>query len=344
MGRTHNYIDLDAELAAAGPEFALPPLVVAAPAGPEPATFDTYKTSLDGPSRHDGRGEACLVYIYPTGPLMGRRYPLARDPVVIGRSDDCAIPNNDGSVSRHHARVEVRQDGRYHVTDLGSTNGTFVNNAIKVESPLQDGDYLRIGNCIYRFLGGGNLEAEYHEEIYRLTVLDPLTGVPNRRHFQEFVDREVARAARHHRPLALALIDIDHFKAINDSMGHLAGDLTLRQLASSVGGTIRRDELFARYGGEEFAIVLPELDEAQAVAVGERVRRTVADQDFAFGGRRYKVTVSVGVAATSGGEAVQTADLLRRADDMLYKAKAAGRNRVCPAPRPGAAEPHIDHV
>src|SRR5204862_6793913 len=125
-----------------------------------------------------------------------------------------------------------RADGRYHVTDLGSTNGTFVNNVPRADSPLADGDYLRIGNCIYRFLASGNLEAEYHEEIYRLTVLDGLTGVPNRRFFEEFVERQVVRAVRHKRPLALALMDIDHFKQVNDRMGHLAGDLTLRQVAA----------------------------------------------------------------------------------------------------------------
>src|SRR5438552_8298891 len=122
---------------------------------------------------------------------------------------------------------------------------------------LKDGDYLRVGNCICRFLAGGNVEAQYHEEIYRLTIIDALTEIPNKRFFLEFLDRELARTVRYHRPLSLILFDIDKFKVINDQLGHLAGDFTLREMASSLKAAIRKEELFARYGGEEFAVVLP---------------------------------------------------------------------------------------
>jgi diguanylate cyclase (GGDEF)-like protein len=299
-------------------------------AEPAEQSLETYKTPQQAAPRV-ARREACIVYIYPTGPLMGSRYPLGADPVLIGRNDDCQVPNADPSVSRHHARLDLRDDGRYYVTDLGSTNGTFVNNVPQPEMPLADGDYLRIGNCIYRFLAGGNLEAEYHEEIYRLTVQDALTMVPNRRYFQEFVDREIARAARHRRPLALALLDIDHFKKINDGMGHLAGDLTLRQLATCVNGIIRRDELLARYGGEEFAVVLPELDLGKAITACERIRQAVEEKDFVFNKTHYRLTVSVGIGVMADEPAIPTSELVRRADVMLYEAKKAGRNRVCPA-------------
>src|SRR5262249_42459631 len=173
--------------------------------------------------------------------------------------------------------------------------------------------------------------AEYHEEIYRLTVLDALTDVPNRRYFQEFLEREIARAARHQRPLALALLDIDHFKAINDGMGHIAGDMTLRQLVACVRSIIRKDELLARYGGEEFAVVLPELDLPRAYRVCERIRQAVADYGFVFNKQRYPVTVSIGIGIMPAGEEVGPNELVRRADDMLYQAKRDGRNRVCPA-------------
>src|SRR5438034_10139550 len=131
----------------------------------------TFKTPKDSPVRGTNR-DACLVYIYPTGPQMGARYPLGEEPVFIGRQDDCAVRNTDSSVSRYHAKIVHGDDGQYQVTDLGSTNGTLVNNQRKTDGALRDGDYLRIGNCIYRFLTGGNTEAEYHEEIYRLTVQD----------------------------------------------------------------------------------------------------------------------------------------------------------------------------
>src|SRR5207248_1252827 len=149
-------------------------------------------------------------------------------------------------------------------------------------SLLQDGDYLRIGNCIYRYLAGGNIEAEYHEEIYRLTILDGLTQIHNQRYLVEFLEREVARSQRHGRPLSVLMFDIDRFKSINDSFGHLCGDFVLRELAGIVRDSVRKEDLFARYGGEEFALVLVETNPEQAVFVAERLRESVADQPLRF--------------------------------------------------------------
>ena len=295
---------------------------------PDCPVGDTFKTPTQLPARVVNQ-DACVVYIYPTGPLMGSRFPLGREPVLFGRGDDCQVQIADASVSRAHARIHLDSDGRYLVTDLGSTNGTFVNNVLKRECLLADGDYLRIGNCIFRFLAGGNVEAEYHEEIYRLTILDALTGIPNRRFFEEFVDRELVRAARYRRPLALALLDVDHFKGINDRLGHLAGDMTLRQLAACAGAIIRKDELLARYGGEEFAIVLPELDAVAARVVCERIRQTIEHHSFISHKQTYQVTVSIGIAVMLGDQTATVKDLVRRADAMLYQAKQLGRNRVC---------------
>jgi len=294
--------------------------------------LETMKSSVR-PGIPARQREACVVNIYPKGPLIGHRYELGDEAVLIGRNDDCLVQNTDASVSRHHARIELR-DGAYHVTDLGSTNGTFVNNVPRTDWPLDDGDYLRIGNCIYRFLAGGNIEAEYHEEIYRLAIHDGLTGVPNRRYFDEFLEREVVRAVRYQRPLALAMLDVDHFKQVNDRFGHVAGDLTLRQIATCVTSSIRRHEVFARYGGEEFALLLPEADSEQAIAVCERIRARIDAHEFAFSGQSYDVTVSIGVASTSEGVDVSPAELVRAADAQLYRAKAAGRNRVCAPARP----------
>jgi len=270
--------------------------------------------------------EACLVFIYPTGPQMGARYILKAGETMIGRTDDCQICVADGSVSRRHARIDCRDDG-YYVIDLDSTNGTFVNNCVNRETKLTDGDYLRIGNCIYRFLAGGNLEAEYHEEIYRLTVQDALTGLHNRRYLAEFLDRELARAHRFGRPLALAMFDIDHFKAINDQHGHLAGDMVLRKLSALLKAVVRKDELLARYGGEEFAMVLPETDRGTATFACERFRRAVAEHHFMYQSARLPITVSVGVAVNTP-ETTAPEELFGLADAKLYEAKRAGRNRV----------------
>ena len=287
----------------------------------------TFRTPQDETARLANQ-PSCLVYIYPTGPNMGTRYPLGREPAFIGRQDDCAVRNTDPSVSRYHARIDRGERGEYSVVDLNSTNGTFVNNHRKQESVLRDGDYLRIGNCIYRFLGGGNLEAAYHEEIYRLTVLDGLTQVHNRRYLTEFLDREIIRSHRYGRPLALVMLDIDHFKAINDRFGHLAGDLTLKDLAARLKHLTRADELLARYGGEEFALVLPESDVTAARAVAEQVRKAVEKAPFSFNGTTSPVTVSLGLAVTTPAERLNTGELIARADANLYRAKAAGRNCV----------------
>jgi two-component system, cell cycle response regulator len=270
---------------------------------------------------------ACLVHIYPTGPGMGTRYPLGLKSIVIGRGTDCDIRINDHSVSRRHARIEPSPDG-YCADDLQSTNGTFVNNAPAVMLKLNDGDYLRVGNCIYRYLEGGNVESEYHEEIYRLTIVDALTETHNKRYLMEFLDRELSRSARYQRPLALILFDIDLFKTINDEFGHLGGDFTLRELANRVRSVIRKEELLARYGGEEFVVVLPETSIEGATKLAERIREIVAGHSFQFESKQVQVTVSLGIALTRGDEALTPGELIRQADEKLYQAKRSGRNRV----------------
>ena len=272
--------------------------------------------------------EACLVHIYPTGPSMGRRYPLGHKDLLVGRGDDCDIRIQDNSVSRKHVKIEPAEDG-YCVSDLGSTNGTFVNDKqLNAASPLHDGDYLRVGNCLYRYLTGGNIEAEYHEEIYRLTIQDGLTRIHNQRALTEFLDREVARSQRHKRPLSVLMFDLDKFKTINDTHGHLCGDFVLRELAECIRGTVRKEDMFARYGGEEFCMVLVETSPTEALGAGERVRSTIEAHPFRFETTPIKLTISVGVYTTTGETVLTPSDLLRLADEKLYEAKRSGRNRV----------------
>jgi diguanylate cyclase (GGDEF)-like protein len=290
----------------------------------------TSETWVTAPDRlvSATRRDACVVHIYPTGPGMGTRYPLADAPMVLGRGNDCDIRINDHSVSRRHARIQPGADG-YYAVDLQSTNGTFVNDVPASICKLKDGDYLRVGNCIYRFLAGGNVEAEYHEEIYRLAIIDALTDIHNKRYLLEFLDRELSRSARYDRPLTLILFDIDRFKAVNDELGHLGGDFTLREVAACVKGTIRKEELFARYGGEEFAIVLPETNLEAGLSVAERIRSLLEKHPFQYEGKTYPSTISAGLAVTSGDTTLTPTELIRRADENLYLAKGQGRNRVC---------------
>src|SRR5436305_4578608 len=171
---------------------------------------------------------------------MGTRYLLDGGLIVLGRGDDCNITIHDHSISRRQTRFDLINGG-YRATDLGSTNGTFVNDTPADRTPLNDGDYLRVGNCLFRFLAGGNVEADYHEELYRLAILDALTGLYNKLYLMDYLQRELARSARYNRPLALILFDIDHFKSINDTMGHLAGALPVRDLAGRLRSEICGD-------------------------------------------------------------------------------------------------------
>jgi diguanylate cyclase (GGDEF)-like protein len=247
--------------------------------------------------------------------------------MMLGREVDCDICINDPSVSRHHALLRPEADG-YYLLDAQSTNGTFVNKVRVRECKLHDGDDVRIGNCTYRFLASNNVEAEYHEEIYRLSILDALTQIPNRRYMLQFLERELPRAARYLRPLALVLFDIDHFKTVNDHMGHLAGDVTLRELARLIQGSVRQEGVFARYGGEEFALVLPEASIEEGSQVAERLREQVENHRFAYAGEVFSITICLGVTATFGSELVSSDEFLRHADANLYEAKRRGRNQV----------------
>lgn len=276
----------------------------------------------------EGGGD-CLVIIYSKeSSNLGKRFILdpSNTPLTIGRGADNTIVLESDSVSRKHCRCE-RRDGAWWVTDLRSTNGTYVNDEQVAEHRLRRSDHIKIGDTIFKYLAGSDVEAAYHEEIYRMTIVDGLTQAHNKRYLIEQMDKELSRARRYGRPLALIMFDLDHFKRINDTYGHLAGDYVLREVASLVRGRLRRDEVFARYGGEEFAILLPESDVAVACRIAEEIRGVVAQHVFSFEHERIPVTVSLGVAGLT--ETMRDPeDFIDAADRKLYEAKHSGRNRV----------------
>ena len=285
---------------------------------------------VDGPELNPPeRGEACIVLLHPPGPDIGKRTPLKERTYVVGRDNEADLVIPRSSVSRQHSRLSMDDDGDWWLADLGSTNGTFINEERITRRRLSDGDQLRFGDSIFKFLSGTNIESAYHEEIYRMTILDGLTGIHNKRYFLEFLERELAVAARHHHPLTLVMFDIDHFKKVNDQHGHLAGDAVLKEVASRLRGRIRREDLFARYGGEEFACVLASTEIEGGVVFAEHLRVLVADRPFTFESEALPITISLGVASIGPGLTDAQA-LLKRADDNLYQAKRGGRNRVVP--------------
>ena len=273
-------------------------------------------------------GNDCLVVIYTKEPtLLGRRFVLDSSPIRIGRGAENHIVLEGDSVSRRHAHFEQRS-GAWWCVDDGSTNGSYVNDEqIMREARMGNGDRIKIGPTIFKFLSGQDVEAQYHEEIYRMTIIDGLTQVHVKRYLLEALDKELMRARRHQRELSFLMIDIDHFKKINDNAGHLAGDHVLKQLASTVRTRIRREDVFARYGGEEFAVLLPEVGLKGALLTAEKIRKVVERTSFQFDGENISVTVSLGVAQASK-DTVEASALVRAADEKLYEAKRAGRNRI----------------
>jgi diguanylate cyclase (GGDEF)-like protein len=298
---------------------------------------DEITGPLDLPAR-PLPASAIVVVIKPASAMPGHRYTLAREEYVVGRRLDCDIALDVGSVSRRHARL-VRQEGAYWVEDLRSSNGTWVNDdQVTSRKRLHDGDMIRFGEAVLRFLAGTNIEVQYHEEIYRLAILDGLTGVHNKRFFHEVLEREVAHTQRHGSALSLLMADLDRFKLINDTWGHPAGDVVLQQLCRRVKARIRKDDMIARVGGEEFAFLLVDTPHEGAMTFAEQVRDLISHEPFIYEGKEIAVTLSIGVAtisATASPPAAAQAepargagDLLKRADTNLYAAKAAGRNRV----------------
>jgi diguanylate cyclase (GGDEF)-like protein len=281
------------------------------------------------PPADDSPSNDCLVVIYTAEPgLLGKRFVLDKSPTRVGRGADSQIVLEGDSVSRRHAHLE-RRAGAWYVVDDGSTNGTYVNEEqIAREQLLNNGDRIKVGPSILKFLSGADAEAKYHEEIYRMTIVDGLTQIHNKRALFEALEKELMRARRYERDLSLLMFDIDFFKRINDQYGHLAGDHVLRELARVVQERIRREEVFARYGGEEFVILLPETPLPGAAALAENLRARVANHAFVFQGERIPVTVSIGTALLGENDKV-AADLIQRADEKLYEAKRGGRNRVC---------------
>jgi two-component system cell cycle response regulator len=268
-------------------------------------------------------GESCLVLIH--GPALGRRFPITTDELRIGRGADNDIVIDMDNVSRVHARVRRSADGIV-VEDMGSTNGSYVNDLEVKQDRLRNGDLIKVGGAILKFIQGGNIEALYHEEIYRLTIVDGLTQIHNKRYFLEFLDREMSRCSRYDRPLSLLMFDVDHFKKLNDTHGHLAGDYVLKTLAQVVSRLIRKEELFARYGGEEFAVIMPETPASKARIFAEKIRASVEATAFHFEGKTLQVTLSIGLATM--GRHREPLAFIKAADDLLYRAKANGRNRV----------------
>jgi two-component system cell cycle response regulator len=303
---------------------------VAPPKALVEADYDS-KTRITGleQSGLSSVGQSCLVVLHaPSDTDLGRRYVLENDVTTIGRGRDNDIVLPSDCVSRRHARIERRGDAVY-IVDLASTNGTYINEERKPirERRLARGDQLRVGDTIFKHLTGADIELQYHDIIFRMAVTDGLTNLANRKQLDSILADEISRARRYGRSLSVLMLDIDHFKSINDTYGHLAGDCVLSGLASMLQKRLRPNDRLGRYGGEEFCAILPETPLANALRIAEDLRALVETHEFVTDDKEIRVTISVGIATLQ--QEADRSELYRRADEKLYAAKHSGRNRVC---------------
>ncbi|MEO1366686.1 MAG: GGDEF domain-containing protein [Acidobacteriota bacterium] len=291
--------------------------------------FETGELSSIGRAKKELEFEAHLIlFAHPEDRMLGTRFRLPpHNRIEIGRSStaDISMPGVR-SLSRHHARLE-HHGPVVRIEDIGSTNGTWVNDErISGAQRMRSGDRFQVGALHFKFLHEKDPENAYHEAIYHLVTCDGLTGVFNKRHFDEELSREIGRALRHRRPLSLIYFDIDHFKAVNDRHGHLCGDYVLQQIVRLVRPFLRPEQVFARVGGEEFAILSPETPLSGASSLAEKLRGHFEAARFDYAGVDLDITCSFGVADLMPG--MDREGLYHAADQAMYESKRGGRNRV----------------
>lgn len=291
---------------------------------------------MQKPKRHDRDLRPALVFL--SGDLIAVPIPLEREVVLLGREIGADVRINDQKVSRRHAMI-VRsvepntQEVLYTLRDFGSRNGTLVNGQKIQEEILQNGDKITIGEQIMRFDLLDEIDREYQRHIHRLISHDDLTGLLSSRSFFSELRREAERAKIANQPFCVLMMDIDHFKNVNDTYGHLTGSKTLEEIGDCIIKCLRSGDAAARFGGEEFAAFLLDAEIGQAMVAGERIRREIEAREFSIVKQgvtsdTHHVTISIGIAAFPD-DSSDPIELVEMADSALYRAKRDGRNRVC---------------
>jgi two-component system cell cycle response regulator len=282
---------------------------------------------------HDTEEVPLPSLVILSGIDAGQIHLLGLGEHVLGRAPRVGICVEDESVSRRHAAILVRPETGPTLRDLRSTNGTRLNGEPvgTKPRPLCDGDKIRLSHdVVLKFTWQLPVEEALHRNLYRSAVVDGLTGVYNKRYLLDRLPQEYAHAERHDRPLTLAVIDLDHFKRVNDSLGHDAGDRVLKAVAGCLQTQVRQDDILARFGGEEFVVLMRDTGLVKGLAVGDRIRAHLATLPIRLGGQLVRITASIGVASLADPGVHSAMDLFLQADSHLYEAKHSGRNQVRP--------------
>lgn len=293
---------------------------------PDERTAIVSLSELRSTPRRQTKDRHLLVRV--KGAELGRVSRLPPEPFRVGRSQDCELWLGDDGVSRKHARI-LQEGNAYLIEDTESANGTFVQGQRVSRQLLRDGDVVQFGpTALFRYTVTDESQEALLQQLYDASVTDALTGAHNREHFDTQLRSELSYARRHKTDVSLAFFDVDHFKKVNDTYGHQAGDAVLVALARAIGGMVRNEDVFARYGGEEFALILRGIDGAGASRVGERLRERIEALRVPYEAQVLTVTVSVGCSSAAELEDKTPEALVSAADRRLYVAKHAGRNRV----------------
>ena len=287
---------------------------------------DTFRVRMEQASRTP----PVLVMLEGPAGYVGKQWPLDKGDLIIGRSMTSSIFVDDRSVSKSHAKISIAS-GDVYILDLESTNRTVVNTDTVpplVPVKLTNNDQVKTGNVLFKFLEGGSIEAHAMEHLQTKSEKDPLTGAYNKGALHMRGAESFKRAKLLKVPMTIAVFDIDHFKKVNDTWGHPAGDYVLKELAQVIGTKlIRLDDFFARYGGEEFVVVLFGSNSTQGAEIGERFRATIEGHKFTYQGQPLPITISVGVASIEPDMPTWD-ELFGKADSALYTSKRTGRNKV----------------
>lgn len=275
--------------------------------------------------------------VFLSGELIAVPIPLEREEVTLGRAVAADVRVNDSKASRKHAKIISRDKAgssvpEYVLTDLNSRNGTFLNGRRITSEILHNGDKISIGDHILRFELLDEIDREYQRQIHRLISHDDLTGLLSSRSFFSELRREASRAKVENRPFCVLMMDLDHFKEVNDTYGHLTGSKTLEELATCIIKNLRSGDAASRFGGEEFAAFLLDADLAQALVAAERIRSEVERFEFSIvkkgdPGKKHRITISIGISSFPQ-DSNDPIELVEMADSALYRAKHEGRNRV----------------
>jgi len=263
------------------------------------------------------------------GAMMGEMFRLTEERTVIGRGQKADIRILDDGISREHCEI-VSAGGRMVLRDLGSTNGTFCKGVRVKGHELGDGDKILVGsNTVLKFTYHDQIDSDFQRQMYESALRDDLTKAFNKKYFMDRIESEFAYSIRHQIPLTLISFDLDHFKKINDTHGHLAGDYVLTEVSSTIISSIRVEDVFARVGGEEFTVICRGTPAEPGLVVAERLRTAVERRQFTYNNKSIPVTLSVGMATVPGHGLKDAVGFMSAADKALYAAKHGGRNKVC---------------